>query len=131
MRQWLPPFDSAQVTTVFETDARLSNLRYPLSGKAVFLTERAGQNAHEFAVLLAEPAKKYTLARYRADDVYGNPGILIPEAGLMPAANPFAEFGVPGRIIRPSTTLILGRSSMDAGEMPRTMTFAAPPVERG
>ena len=127
LRQWLPPFDSTQVTTVFETDARLSNLRYALSGKAVFLTERAGQNAHEFAVLLAEPAKKYTLARYRADDVYANPGTLIPEAGLMPVADPFAEFGVPGRIIRPVKVSADGESAFFAGtKYDRNPTITGP-----
>jgi hypothetical protein len=101
LREWLPPFDSTQVTTLFESDSRLSTLRYAQSGQAIFLTERTGQNVHEFALILAEPAVKHTLARYRANDVYANPGTLIPEFGLMPVANPSAEFGVAGRIIRP------------------------------
>ena len=115
LRQWLPPFDSAQITTVLENGSRLSTLRFALNGKTVFLSERTGQNVHEFALFLAEPTKKYTVARYRADDVYANPGTLIPEFGLMPVANPFAEFGVPGRVIRPVKVSSDGERAFLAG----------------
>ena len=115
LRQWLPPFDSTQVTTLSESDSRLSTLRYAQSGKVIFLTERTGQNVHEFAVWLAEPAVKHTLARYRANDVYASPGTLIPEFGLMPVANPFAEFGVAGLIIRSVKVSADGESAFYAG----------------
>ena len=127
LRQWLPPFDSTQVTTVFETDSRLSNLQYALNGKTVFLRERSGQTTHEFALFLAEPAKKYSLARYRRDDVYANPGTLIPEFGLMPVANPFAEFGIAGRVIRPVKVSADGERVFYAGAIyDRNPTIAGP-----
>ncbi len=115
LRQWLPPFDSTKVTTVLENDSPLSSLRYSQNGKTVFLRERDGQTVHEFALFLAEPAKKYSLARYRATDVYAHPGTLVPESGLMPVANPFAEFGVPDRVIRPVKVSADGERAFLAG----------------
>jgi hypothetical protein len=45
--------------------------------KVLFFSERAGQNTVDTAVYLAEPAKKYVVARYRADDIYTNPGSMV------------------------------------------------------
>jgi dipeptidyl aminopeptidase/acylaminoacyl peptidase len=39
--------------------------------------------------MLSEPAKRYTLARYRSDDVYANPGALVMARGPMVAAGGF------------------------------------------
>jgi dipeptidyl aminopeptidase/acylaminoacyl peptidase len=58
---------------------------------------------HEFSVdLAASPAKKSTLARYRSDDVYANPGSLV--LAKRPLSNPggFGGFGS-------------GRGARDAG----------------
>jgi dipeptidyl aminopeptidase/acylaminoacyl peptidase len=75
--QWLPPFDDANKKVVFENNTRISGHRYSPDMQILFFSERQGQNAIETAVYLNEPAKKYTLARYRADDIYANPGSIV------------------------------------------------------
>ena len=91
--QWLPPFDSTTSKVLFENDSRLSNVRYSANHQMVFASERVGQNQHEFAVALAEPTKKLTLARFRADDVQANPGSLLLTGGAVQQPNPFGGFG--------------------------------------
>ncbi len=49
--------------------------------QTLFVSERAGQNTVEYAVALADPTKRYTLARYRTDDVYANPGAIVMVRG--------------------------------------------------
>ena len=79
--QWLPPFDDASKKTLFESNTRMIGLRFSSDMKMVFFSERTGQNSVDYAVNLAEPAQRYTLARYRADDVYANPGSLMGVRG--------------------------------------------------
>ena len=59
----------------------MTGLRFSPDMKMMFFSERAGQNTVDYAVNLAEPAQRYTLARYRADDVYANPGTLVGTRG--------------------------------------------------
>jgi hypothetical protein len=40
-----------------------------------------GQNTVDNAVYVADTAKKYVVARYRADDVYTNPGSIVGVRG--------------------------------------------------
>ena len=75
--QWLPPFDEANKKVIFESNTRMTGLRYSPDMKMIFFSERAGQNTVEYAVNLAQPAERYTLARYAFDDVYANPGTLV------------------------------------------------------
>jgi dipeptidyl aminopeptidase/acylaminoacyl peptidase len=75
--QWTVPFDEASKKVLFESNTRMSGLRFTPDMKMIFFSERAGQNTVEFAVNLAEPAQRYTLARYRTDDVYANPGTIV------------------------------------------------------
>jgi dipeptidyl aminopeptidase/acylaminoacyl peptidase len=79
--QWLPPFDDASRKMLFESNTRMMGLRYSPDLKTIFFSERSGQNTVEYAVNLAEPAQRYTLARYRTDDVYANPGTLLGVRG--------------------------------------------------
>lgn len=79
--QWLPPFDDASRKVIFESPTRLSSHRFSPDMQMLFATERNGQNTMEFAVNLSEPATRYTLARYQADDVYANPGSLVMVGG--------------------------------------------------
>ncbi len=87
--QWQAPFDSAALRSIVDNDSRMSNVRYAPDHKTVFATERTGLSVHGFAVLLSDPAKKLTLARYRSDDVYTNPGALILADGSMPRVPSF------------------------------------------
>ncbi|MFN0180821.1 MAG: S9 family peptidase [Gemmatimonadales bacterium] len=87
--QWLPPFDSASQKLLYENNGRLSNVRYSADHRTLFASERAGPTQHEFAVVLAEPTKKLTLARYRSEDFGANPGALLLADGTVPPPNPF------------------------------------------
>ena len=75
--QWSAPFDEASRKVIFESNTRMTGLRYSPDMKTIFFSERAGQNTVEYAVTLAEPTQRYTLARYPFDDVYANPGALV------------------------------------------------------
>jgi dipeptidyl aminopeptidase/acylaminoacyl peptidase len=101
--QWKPPFGKDDMVTVFESNTRMSNHRFSPDMKTLFFSERSGQNTVECAVALAEPAKRYTLARYRSDDVYANPGTLVMTTGAAgggrggaPAAGGRGGAGGPG-----------------------------------
>jgi dipeptidyl aminopeptidase/acylaminoacyl peptidase len=79
--QWLPPFDAASAKVIYENPTRISGHRYSPDMQVLFFSERVGQNALESAVYLNDTAKKYTLARYRADDIYTNPGSILSIRG--------------------------------------------------
>ncbi len=79
--QWTAPFDAANQKVIYENASRISGHRYSSDLQVLFFSERAGQNAVETAVYLNDTAKKYTLARYRADDIYANPGSLVSTRG--------------------------------------------------
>lgn len=87
--QWMPPFDSASAKVIYASDTRITTHRYSANMQTLLLSERLGQATHEYAVLLSEPSKKYTLARYRNDDVYANPGSLVMATGPMVVAGGF------------------------------------------
>ena len=79
--QWLSPFDDASRKVLFESTTRMTGLRFSPDAKLIFFSERAGQNSVDYAVDLAAPAQRYTLARYRFDDVYANPGSIVGVRG--------------------------------------------------
>jgi dipeptidyl aminopeptidase/acylaminoacyl peptidase len=81
--QWSPPFDEASKKVIFENGTRMTGARFSPDMKMLFASERQGQNTIEFAVALDQPAQKYTLARYRTEDVYANPGSLISSRGTI------------------------------------------------
>ena len=77
MFQWLPPFDAASMKVVYENPTRITGHRWSPDNQILFFSERVGQNTVESAVYMMEISKKYTLARYRADDIYTNPGSIV------------------------------------------------------
>ena len=79
--QWLPPFDDSSRKVLFENNTRMTGHRFSPDMQVLFFTERAGQNTVDTAVYLNDTAKKYTLARYRGDDVYANPGSIVSLRG--------------------------------------------------
>jgi dipeptidyl aminopeptidase/acylaminoacyl peptidase len=79
--QWTAPFDDASRKVLFESTTRMTGLRFSPDMKTIFFSERVGQNTVDYAVNLAEPAQRYTIARYRFDDVYANPGSLVGVRG--------------------------------------------------
>jgi dipeptidyl aminopeptidase/acylaminoacyl peptidase len=80
--QWLPPFDSASMRVLFESDTRMSNHRFSPDHRILFVSERSGQNTVEYAVYLDNTAQRHTLARYRTEDFYANPGTLLMTRGV-------------------------------------------------
>ncbi len=66
---------------LLESTTRMSGHRFSPDHKAVFFSERSGQETVEYAVYLDEPAARHTLARFRADDVYANPGSIMMARG--------------------------------------------------
>jgi dipeptidyl aminopeptidase/acylaminoacyl peptidase len=62
---------------LFESNTRMTGVRFSPDMRMIIFSERAGQNTHEYAVYLAATAEIYTLARYAADDIYANPGSLV------------------------------------------------------
>ncbi|HTM25227.1 MAG TPA: hypothetical protein VL225_08540 [Vicinamibacterales bacterium] len=82
--QWLPPFGAAGQKVIYENATRIAGHRYSPDMKFLFFSERAGANTVESAVCLNEaPVTKYTLARYRTDDVTANPGTLLSTRGTI------------------------------------------------
>ncbi len=75
--QWLAPFDETSKKMLYENSTRMTGHRFSPDMTVLFFSERVGQNTVDNAVYFAEPAKKYTLARYRADDIYANPGSIV------------------------------------------------------
>ncbi|HKJ02932.1 MAG TPA: prolyl oligopeptidase family serine peptidase, partial [Longimicrobiales bacterium] len=91
--QWTAPFDSAGLKVIYEQDTRISAHKYSPDHQTLFLTERQGENTHEFAVTLGDPGTKHTLARYSNDDFYANPGSLVLNDGGVPSRGRFGGFG--------------------------------------
>jgi dipeptidyl aminopeptidase/acylaminoacyl peptidase len=79
---WLPPFDAASQKVIYENPTRIAGHRYSPDMQILFFSERVGQNQVETAVYLSDTTKKYTLARYRFDDIYANPGTLVSTRGV-------------------------------------------------
>jgi dipeptidyl aminopeptidase/acylaminoacyl peptidase len=79
--QWVAPFGAADQKVIYENPSRLTGHRYSPDMTVLFFSERTGQNNVESAVYLSDTSKKYQLARYRADDVYANPGSLVSVRG--------------------------------------------------
>lgn len=61
--RWAAPFDSSALSVVYENTTRLQGVGYAEDGQTLFLTERQGDNTHEFAVRLSDPETKHTLWR--------------------------------------------------------------------
>jgi dipeptidyl aminopeptidase/acylaminoacyl peptidase len=80
---WLPPFSADTKKVVYENNSRISGHRYSPDVQVLFFSERQGPNTIDSAVYLNEPSREYTLARYRTEDVYANPGSLLGARGTV------------------------------------------------
>ena len=75
--QWLPPFTAGSGTVVYENPTRMTGVRYSPDASMIFWRETTGTNAVDYAVTLANAAEKFTLVRFRSDDLQNNPGNLV------------------------------------------------------
>jgi dipeptidyl aminopeptidase/acylaminoacyl peptidase len=78
---WAPPFTDDTKTVVYESDTRMSSVRYSADGRVLFITEGTGNSQHQYAVFLSDPSKKHTLLRGRSDDFYNDPGSIMSTRG--------------------------------------------------
>ena len=115
--QWLPPFDEASKKVLFESNTRMTGLRFSPDMKMLFFSERAGQNTVEYAVDLAEPAERYTLARYPPTTSTPTPAALVGTrrwaavAAVAPAAAAAAVAAAAARCSsRPTAPACSGRA---------------------
>ncbi len=93
--QWLPPFDEASLSVVYESDNRISAHRFSPDMSILFLTEREQERVREYAVFLDDPeAEAHTLFEYDSEDFYANPGALVMTGGGVPQAPGRARPGV-------------------------------------
>lgn len=92
--QWRAPFGADDVTVLFETEGRLTNVLPGSSGDVLFVTERAGAGAasgtHTYAVFTTDPETRHSLYR------------TAPRGGNSPAALRTADsafYADPGTLV--------------------------------
>lgn len=100
--RWLPPFDANSAKPIYESDARITSAVFSDDMQTLFVAEGPGgigggggrfgggggrggqadnQQTHVYAVKLSEPTRRYTIARFRGEDFYNNPGALMTKRG--------------------------------------------------
>jgi dipeptidyl aminopeptidase/acylaminoacyl peptidase len=79
--QWLPPFTADSAKMLYENPTRMTGVRYSPDSTMIFWRETQGQNSMDYVVNLANTAEKFTLARFRTDDLQANPGTLASVRG--------------------------------------------------
>jgi dipeptidyl aminopeptidase/acylaminoacyl peptidase len=79
--QWMAPFTDATKKVIYENATRMTGHRFSEDMQLLFYRETANQQNVDYAVDLAAPAERHTLARYRTDDFYANPGTLMSVSG--------------------------------------------------
>ena len=60
---WKPPFDSASMTTVYETDGRITSARFSDNGRILFVAETGTGGTTEQAIFLDENNAKFTVVK--------------------------------------------------------------------
>lgn len=79
--QWAPPFAAGTAKVIYENPTRMTGVRYTPDMSMIVWRETAGQNSIDYALNLANPSEKFTLARFRTDDVLANPGTIASVRG--------------------------------------------------
>ncbi|HEX6135675.1 MAG TPA: prolyl oligopeptidase family serine peptidase [Longimicrobiales bacterium] len=74
---WAPPFDESSRSVVYESDTRMSSVRYSADATVLFITDGTGNSQHQYAVYLSDPSKKHTITRGRSEDATRDPGSLL------------------------------------------------------
>ncbi len=79
--QWAPPFVEGTGKVLYENPTRMNGVRYTPDMSMIVWRETQEQNSIDYAVNLANTAEKFTLARFRTDDVTANPGTIASVRG--------------------------------------------------
>lgn len=79
--QWAPPFMEGTAKVLYENPTRMNGVRYTPDMSMIVWRETQGETSIDYAVNLANTAEKYTLARFRTDDVTANPGTIASVRG--------------------------------------------------
>lgn len=100
--RWLPPYDSAKTTVLFESDNRMSSVAFSEDAQTLFVTESQSGVSHTYAVYLSDPSKKYTIARSRGGAGRfgdgGGGGGAAPSTPAARAAEDSAFYANPGAL---------------------------------
>ena len=92
--QWLPPFDSASLKVVYESDTRMTSHNWSPDYQTLFLSERQGQNVHEYAVRLSDAEDQAHAGALRRRRLLRQPGLPRPHGRrACPAGAGFGGFG--------------------------------------
>lgn len=76
--RWLPPYDSASLEVVHESEGRLSDLAYSDDGETLFLTEDDPDSEEERIVAVyPDRGTSHVVASHDPDDPYDDPGDLV------------------------------------------------------
>jgi dipeptidyl aminopeptidase/acylaminoacyl peptidase len=86
---WLPPFTEESAQIVFENDTEIGSVRYSADGRTLFLSETVRNQAHVFAVSLADPTQRWTITRSapQGGGQGGQGGQQQPAAQAQPSAD--------------------------------------------
>ena len=125
--QWLPPYDSTSARVLFESDSRMSNVRFSGDGQVLFVSDDSGESA----IYLTEPTKRYTISRGRASTGGrgggGGGGTLTP---AQQAAADSAFYDNPGSLMTTDgpngTSVVLMSSDRGAVYLSGTKHFPNP-----
>ena len=74
---WTAPFDTTDVTVVFETETRMNSVAYSEDMQTLFITERDGGNERLYAVYLDDPETEHAIYEYETSERLENPGRLM------------------------------------------------------
>ncbi len=78
---WAPPFTKDSAKVIYENPTRMTGVRYTPDMGMIFWRETQGTNSVDYAVNLANTAEKFSLAKFRTDDLQANPGTIASVRG--------------------------------------------------
>lgn len=78
---WAPPFTADSAKVIYENPTRLTGVRFTPDMSMIFWRETQGTNSIDYAVNLTNTAEKFTLAKFRTDDLQASPGAIAGVRG--------------------------------------------------
>ncbi len=78
---WAPPFDTSEPVVVFESENKINSINYSQDCGTLFIIENKNGKRHLYAVYPDQPDKKYTIYKFKSEDIYSDPGDLLTRNG--------------------------------------------------